>query len=211
MRVYVEGNSPEYEAMFVAAGHYICAGSEAADLICFTGGADVNPALYGEPCHDRTNFSEFRDGESMDLYEKHRDTPKVGICRGAQLLNVLSGGSMYQHVEGHAIRGTHAVSDLLTGKSVQVSSTHHQMMIPNLGRGVVLADAQLGGHKEGGPVNYNGLHTGYELEGFDAESVMYLGNKCLCFQPHPEFFQPDHECCQLFFSHLNFFLTQLET
>jgi carbamoylphosphate synthase small subunit len=212
MHVFVEQRDGRYENMFLLAGHSISPTVEGAELVCFTGGSDVSPYLYGENPHDLTSSCEFRDKKSLNLYEKAKkaDIPMVGICRGAQLLNVLSGGSMYQHVSKHAVGGTHEVLDMLAGKTVQVSSTHHQMMVPNLGKGEVLADASLNGEKEGPPLNYRGLYIGYEAEGFDAESVMYLQNQCLCFQPHPEFFYPGHECFDLFFEHLNHFMKRLE-
>ena len=218
MRVHVEGRERAYEAMFEAAGHkcgpltydklsgYVVG----ADLVCFTGGADVNPALYGEEAHETTGFNTLRDEASLELYEKAKklDIPCVGICRGAQFLNVMSGGSMYQNVSGHATGRTHSVYDYLTDLSVGVSSTHHQMMIPDTGVGDILADASIDGKKEGAPVNYTG---GLDFaEEYDCESVMYEEAGNLCFQPHPEFYGPEHECFKLFFSHLNHFMTRLE-
>lgn len=50
----------------------------------------------------------------------------VGICRGAQFLNVMAGGKMIQHVEGHAIHGTHeiVVTDVYGGVKLIKSPLH---------------------------------------------------------------------------------------
>ncbi len=51
----------------------------------------------------------------------------IGICRGAQLLNVVAGGRLFQHIEGHP--SIHDVR-LRDGRTVMSNSVHHQMMIP---------------------------------------------------------------------------------
>ncbi|MNW00991.1 hypothetical protein D3C71_1965620 [compost metagenome] len=38
----------------------------------------------------------------------------------------------------------------------------------------------------------------------DTEVVAYATTKCLCFQPHPEFFRADHECFKYYFDCINF-------
>src|SRR3546814_3238996 len=45
----------------------------------------------------------FRSGYFAIARRMHK--PMAGICRGGQFLNVMCGGSMIQHVEGHAIHG----------------------------------------------------------------------------------------------------------
>ena len=217
--VHVVGSSPAYVRMFEHNGWKATDSIFDADLVQFTGGEDVTPWLYGEEPHVQTVFNTRRDREEAFVFLLCRGMgiPMAGICRGGQFLNVMNGGKMLQHIDDnrHCV-GNHEATFLeeceepLFNETIEVSSTHHQMMIPNLGKGEVLADANLVGEKDGGPANYDGLYIGYDAYGFDAESVMYLKNKCLCFQPHPEFFQPGHECFELFFEHLNYFMKQLE-
>lgn len=196
-KVYiVGGNGNGYGRMFQSAGWVLGSSILDADLVQFTGGEDVTPALYGEAKHQYTGNSFERD-----LYEagyfaiaQRMDTPMAGICRGGQFLNVMSGGKMYQHVSNHATGRDHLLTDLETGRSIEVSSTHHQMM--RIGAdGVLLAEANLGGFKEfveDGQVQRAGV-------GVDTEVVYYASTKALCFQPHPEFFQPGQECFEYYF------------
>lgn len=65
----------------------------------FTGGHDVDPALYGAersakcglPNHDRDVLEK-----EIFSYALQADKPVFGICRGIQLINVLCGGTLYQ-------------------------------------------------------------------------------------------------------------------
>src|SRR5690606_36449796 len=73
------------------------------DLICFTGGADVSAELYGE--ENTYSFCDpERDEEERIIYDMAlaHGIPMVGICRGGQFLNVMNGGKMIQHIEGHS-------------------------------------------------------------------------------------------------------------
>lgn len=69
------------------------------DAICFMGGTDVDPAIYGEERGPTTQAPDKkRDEFEVAVFEKFKDTDVYlfGICRGAQLLNVLNGGKMIQ-------------------------------------------------------------------------------------------------------------------
>lgn len=101
-----------------------------ASLVQFTGGEDVNPALYGEKPHPTTYFSEERDAIEVHAFEFARlhSIPMVGICRGMQLLHVLSGGALRQHIPCHG--SDHYVEDIF-GNIYWSSSIHHQCIIPN--------------------------------------------------------------------------------
>ena len=71
--------------------------------LLLTGGADVDPKLYGEPRHPATERSNTkRDEQELGLLQEalDRDMPVLCICRGHQLLNVGLGGSLLQDIEG---------------------------------------------------------------------------------------------------------------
>jgi putative glutamine amidotransferase len=72
------------------------------DALIITGGAgDVNPALYGEERHPETGpIQEERDAYELALARAavERDLPTLGICRGMEVLNVVYGGSIEQHL-----------------------------------------------------------------------------------------------------------------
>ncbi len=77
---------------------------DALDAVVFTGGSDVDPALYGEDAHpETTGIVRMRDDGELALLRAalDRDMPVLGICRGIQVLNVGMGGDLDQHLEGH--------------------------------------------------------------------------------------------------------------
>lgn len=152
------------------------------DLVCFCGGEDISPTLYGEKPLQRTKPNYNRDKTDIEAYNQWNDVPKVGICRGGQLLNVMSGGSMWQHVDGHCPAGdSHPMIDLLFSReSIPVTSYHHQMMIKGPD-GYVLAAAQEAKNFESADPSKQKLKHEY-----DPEVLWYPKTKSLCFQPHPE-------------------------
>lgn len=196
--VHVVGRVPAYETMFLANGYEIVESLEEADLVQFTGGEDVTPDLYGETRHPRTHNSEMRDAFELDIYNwcKENGTPMTGICRGGQFLNVANGGAMWQDVDGHAIHGEHIMIDIRNGEMISVSSTHHQMMI--VGElGELICAASESSWKES--CVDGKIHRVPSERGDDVEVVWYPASDSLCYQPHPEFFGPDHPCQVYYF------------
>lgn len=180
--VLIVNGSGQYSRLFEGLGYdEVPTLLDLPDLIVFTGGADVDPALYGEHPHPRTYSEPERDKREKAIFLRSQDRgiPALGICRGGQFLNVLSGGSMNQHVDGHATGNNHLITDHASGEEIMVSSTHHQMMVPS-DKAIILATANI--------VKWP-LHV-------DVEVVYYPHTNALCFQPHPEFFSTDHECVQ---------------
>lgn len=104
-----------------------------ADLVIFTGGADVEPAYYGETdVHPKTHFYTERDDADIALYVMclEHGIPMLGICRGAQFLHVMNGGKLYQDVDKHY--GDHPIWDINRKMRIEsISSVHHQMVIRN--------------------------------------------------------------------------------
>jgi gamma-glutamyl-gamma-aminobutyrate hydrolase PuuD len=119
---------------------------DALDGLVFTGGPDLEPALYDAEPHPETKVTRpERDRAEIALLTAalERDMPMLAICRGSQVLNVALGGDLEQHVpdtvghDGHkatpGVFSTHPVAidegsrlhDVL-GESIEVSSHHHQ-------------------------------------------------------------------------------------
>jgi len=75
------------------------------------------------------------------------------------------------------------------------------MMIPNHDTGRVLVHANLATRKENGyegsPYTYPHLEPDVEVVLYDEDSLS------LCFQPHPEYVNPEHECQRLYFDLIN--------
>lgn len=185
MKVMIINGNYQYQRMFIDAGWDITMNIEEADLVQFTGGADVSPFLYGEFVHPQAHCDPRRDLVEAGYYAWGVRTGKkmAGICRGGQFLNVMNGGSMYQHVDGHC--RDHYLYDTLTDQKVLVTSTHHQMMRPG-SKGVVVAIADESSFVERMRGNeVVSQHT--EGACSDVEVVWYSNTNSLCFQPHPEF------------------------
>lgn len=188
MKVFIVSGGGEYTRMFVERGWEVVYSVKDADLVQFTGGADVTPELYGE----KNTHSYSVIGRDLSDIAVFRETlalgkPMAGICRGGQFLNVMSGGKMIQHVEGHAVREKHVAYDTLEHKQAMVTSTHHQMMLPDpLLDHTLLLYAKIVGED-------------------DTEAVFYPHTKALCFQPHPEF-PGAEECRDLYFGYIDEFL-----
>jgi anthranilate/para-aminobenzoate synthase component II len=196
-KVYIVHPNPQYVSMFKELGYSIAAVKEQADLACFTGGADVSPSLYGDSQHPATGNDPYRDEIEMGFFEffKQKGVPMVGICRGGQFLNVMSGGRMYQHVSKHT--NDHEITDARTGEKLIVSSTHHQMFMPSE-KALLVAFSTLGGYREW----YDGEISRRDVSDMDFEVVFYEHTKSLCFQPHPEFTGAEYVGMRTYFSGL---------
>jgi gamma-glutamyl-gamma-aminobutyrate hydrolase PuuD len=102
------------------------------------GGVDVNPILYGEDRHTETQPPEpDRDHLEFHLLKLALDSdlPVLGICRGAQVLNVGFCGSLIQHIETGAHKSDlHPVqvspgtrlAQIIGAGTKTVNSRHHQ-------------------------------------------------------------------------------------
>jgi len=119
---------------------------EGLDAIIFTGGSDVDPALYGETAHPTAYLKPERDAAEVLLMQAAiaADLPVLGICRGMQLMTVVYGGALHQRlpdVLGHDNHrpvsgpkfGEHPVRlapgsmvHRILGASLTVNSFHHQ-------------------------------------------------------------------------------------
>ena len=186
-KVFIQGPGGfSYMKMFISKGFAGTTNSLDADIVCFTGGEDVNPALYEERALGCSKYDVERDKNDLFCFTEARlcGMYMVGICRGGQFLNVMCGGKLWQDVSDH--RGPHMITDHKSGDKFLVTSTHHQMMLPDK-HGEILASTRLAKTKAG----YGREWTRSTLnsdghDGLDAEAIWYDANSCLCFQPHPE-------------------------
>lgn len=127
--------------------------------LCLAGGPDIDPATYGGDAHPALGPTE----PEVDRFElavtraaRARGIPILAICRGAQLLNVAHGGTLYMHLPDDAGGGivhrregdigpnvAHDVrvepgsilGGVLGTARVEVNSFHHQA-VRRLGRGL---------------------------------------------------------------------------
>lgn len=187
-KVFVEDSDYGILKMFLDMGYSTTRNDEEADIIVFSGGIDINPALYGEKRHRTVEFDDWRDDTCVGIYNRASRAGKklIGICRGAQFLNVMNGGRLFQHVSGHTRQ--HNLIDLETGRTIEVTSTHHQMMRP-ADHGLVVATAH--GQSTSREHMLDGVLNVHYGPDDDTEVVWYEDTKSLCFQPHPEYHHED--------------------
>ena len=154
--------------IFAARGYdvtYDVATLPVVNLVVFTGGSDVSPYIYGEEPCGAVGCDPVRDEFEKSVYEAHVGrVPMIGICRGGQLLNVLNGGKMIQHL-GETISGD--VEDDV-GRIMRVD--HHQGMVAD-----IYTSNLLSFYRE---IEDDDLWPDY--------AIWYPETKSLCFQPHPE-------------------------
>ena len=160
-------------------------------LAIFTGGEDISPAIYKHPRDNSTYFNSHRDAYELSAFQKLREfnIPLLGICRGAQLLCALAGGSLIQDVTGH---GRFLNDNGQWEESPEtVTSTHHQMQYPwdlpkddyKLLAGSV---APISSHYIWNGKKYNTNDKIDENFAFEPDVVHYPKINALAIQYHPE-------------------------
>ena len=172
--------------------------------VVFAGGSDVTPFLYGVAPHPRSHFNPDRDMAEIRAYRRFMSPRymKIGVCRGAQFLNVMNGGKLYQDVDNHG--RTHPAVCLTNGKTFNVTSTHHQMIEPTVDAEIILvaneATVKHTFDHEGkpqtlqvSPADNAGVYPDYD----DVEACFYEYTNSLCYQPHPEY-MTQIECTDFF-------------
>jgi len=132
------------------------------DGLLLSGGADIEPARYGEDPHPLVDDPD-KILDEIELFlatwAVQEDIPTLGVCRGMQVLNVALGGTLYQDIEDtrpgsqpHSWRQhprdylAHTVEVLpgsrmeavLGTRTFTVNSLHHQA-VNKPGRGVVIS------------------------------------------------------------------------
>jgi putative glutamine amidotransferase len=142
---------------------------ERMDGLLLTGGADLDPAIYGRRNAGSRSMQPGRDALEWRAFTAAAEhgLPVLGICRGLQAINAFSGGALVQHVDGHAgpeyghgEAHRHPIR-LITGSrlatilgadgvdtTVIVNSYHHQAVEP-AGLAPGLAAAALAEHDHG--------------------------------------------------------------
>lgn len=161
-----------------------------ADVLLLSGGEDVNPELYGENIGKYTYVNKKRDLFEINCYNEYINKPKIGICRGAQLLTVLNGGKLIQDVTNH--KREHYIRCFDLFKPLIASSDHHQMMWPWVSDNLFYLLAYSEGISSSHYLNgndqnaFNEILSGGFLSIKEPEIIYWPETKSLCIQGHPE-------------------------
>jgi putative glutamine amidotransferase len=95
------------------------------DGLLLAGGRDVEPALYDEPAHPRTDVPDHRRDRFEILMTRaaiEADRPFLAIGRGMHILNVARGGTLTQHLPDRLGSGHMPDTVKMTAHDVQISA-----------------------------------------------------------------------------------------
>ncbi|MDM7947216.1 MAG: gamma-glutamyl-gamma-aminobutyrate hydrolase family protein [Oceanibaculum nanhaiense] len=136
------------------------------DGVVITGGHDIDPVLYASQSEVVPKYDAERDALESAVIDDAlmRGLPLLGICRGAQLLNVRLGGTLFQELRSRRkntsnrwtilplktllVEAESCLRELLGGQRVKINSLHNQG-IDALGDGLIVSGRDLDGIVQG--------------------------------------------------------------
>jgi len=142
---------------------------DSADGVIVIGGYDVDPQRYGQEPDPTTDVAEpLQEAFELALIRRslERSIPLLAICRGLQLLNVLHGGTLHQHITGAAGFDAHGIpfggggtaNDFTVEPGSRLGSVvgpttsgrcHHHQAVDRVGDGLVVVARTADGSVEG--------------------------------------------------------------
>ncbi len=157
---------------------------ERLDGLVISGGADVDPAHYGEQPHARTGAARpDRDAWELALLTSAAaaNLPTLGVCRGMQVMAVASGGTLDQHTPDLVGHDEHNPQPGVFG-DIEVTTSDESVLHTILGPAVtVRCHHHQSVHSHPGYVATAWAPDG-TLEAMEAEGSRF----CLGVQWHPE-------------------------
>lgn len=150
------------------------------DALILWGGEDIGTSIYNEVPNKYCigEKPSKRDNNEMAMINAaiKREIPIIGICRGAQLMSCMAGGSLMQHIDDHG--NSHYIT-LHDEDNIEIkcNSSHHQMMIPPPSAKILASAGPTTGLNQ-----FNGLVKIEQVP----EVVYFPSILGLGIQPHPE-------------------------
>lgn len=147
---FIEASAPDVDASIALDGY---------DCLLVLGGADADPACYGQKVEVDTIYGANAEADAFELdlirRAEQRGIPILGICRGMQLINIHRGGDLHQDIgedtmhfrsNENAFTITHSaqpadgsrLAAIYGGRVLQVRSAHHQA-VRRLGDGLIVS------------------------------------------------------------------------
>jgi putative glutamine amidotransferase len=132
------------------------------DGVVISGGHDVEPTLYKKAAEVEGKYDPERDAFESEVIDRALadDTPLLGICRGAQLLNVRLGGTLFQDLRAQRVKTSNRrtvfplktlclerssqLRELMRVDVARINSLHKQS-IDHLGEGLRISGRDLDG------------------------------------------------------------------
>jgi putative glutamine amidotransferase len=129
------------------------------DAVLLLGGPDLPSSTYGQPAHPKLKLLHKRRSDSdlrLARAALESDKPVLGICGGLQVVNVVRGGSLFQHIpempelsgpKEHTAQDTYdsyhlirlelgcRLSGIMGATELEVNSAHHQA-VDRIGEGL---------------------------------------------------------------------------
>jgi putative glutamine amidotransferase len=154
------------------------------DALVICGGADVDPAAYGEEPHDRTaGWRDDRDAWELGLLDAvaERDLPVLGICRGMQVMAVHAGGALDQHTPDMVGHDEHSPGGDEFG-NIEVDTLEGSAL-----RALIGDRSSVGCHHHQSVRSHPGFEpAAYASDGTLEAMERRKGPFCLAVQWHPE-------------------------
>lgn len=196
---YISGTDSCVKTLFEKTGKFKeVPTQEEAEFVIWTGGGDINPAIYGQNSIEKSpHYNKERDTRETNEWERRTGKQKfIGICRGFQMLNIVNGGSLYQDCNNHNT-SSHKVTyfDPRQGGTSTwiVNSIHHQMIIPSH-HTTVVARAEEATYVK----NHKGIKQPIPIEELDPEIAWFPAGFGVQF--HPEWCE---QSAELFWRSMN--------
>ncbi len=123
------------------------------DGLVLPGGGDIDPALYGQTMAGtrQETIDPYRDAWELAIaaIARRQKIPTLGICRGIQIMNIETGGTLHQHLPDHGtdtvdtaygtqwnitIKKESRLNTIFEVEKMNVNSLHHQN-VDQLGEG----------------------------------------------------------------------------
>lgn len=173
---------------------------ERFDGFLFTGGHDVDPALYGQEKEDCCgDLCPGRDTMEQKLLKAAlaADKPVLGICRGLQLMNAVLGGTLWQDIPTQFPSETNHRMAAPYGRAEHTVQVNPELPFGNLPLTLGVNSCHHQGIRELAPE----LKVWAKAPDGLVEAVYLPGKRyARAVQWHPEFFQVEDELSRTIFS-----------